>query len=235
MKIHDVPQRSYEWADLRAGIPTASEFSNLVTPKKWAVKKGGAVDTYLAYKLAEMWQGGALSGTATFDMDQGNILEEEAIPWFSFEFDEPVQKVGFITSDDGKVGCSPDGLITDGGLEIKCPTPEVHCRHLLADDLPPQYAAQVHGGMYVTGRSYWKFVSYRRRFPPLVVTVFRDEKIIEVIDEAVQLFSARLERAFQRLCERNGGPPPKQERYKPDPYESPPELDLSKDDVGIIP
>ena len=47
MKVHDVAQRSEAWMNLRSGIPTASEFDNLVTPKG-EVRKGQMPQTYLA-------------------------------------------------------------------------------------------------------------------------------------------------------------------------------------------
>ena len=57
MIISKHPQGSIEWMQARAGIPTASEFDNLVTPK-WEVRTGQMPKTYLARKLAEWWQGG---------------------------------------------------------------------------------------------------------------------------------------------------------------------------------
>jgi len=54
-----------------------------------------------------------------------------------------LELVGFITTDDDNLGCSPDAL-SEGrreGLEIKCPTPPTHVGHML--DGPDQaYKAQ---------------------------------------------------------------------------------------------
>ena len=128
MKVHDVAQRSEAWMNLRSGIPTASEFDNLVTPKG-EVRKGQMPQTYLAKKLAEFWLGGPLLTFNTFDMDAGTILEEEALPWFEWEFQLKVERPGFITTDDGLVGCSPDGWIAGfRGIEIKCPAPDTHVK-----------------------------------------------------------------------------------------------------------
>ena len=54
MKILDVVQGSEAWLRARAGIPTASEFGNLVTPL-WKIRSGDMVDGYLSRKLAERW------------------------------------------------------------------------------------------------------------------------------------------------------------------------------------
>lgn len=212
MKIHrEFGQRSLEWMQARAGKPTASEFDALLTPK-FEVRKGQMPQTYLAKKVAEAWLGGPLAGFNTFDMDQGNILEEEALPWYELEFGAKVDRVGLCTTDDERVACSPDGLLGDScGLEVKCPEVHTHVGYLLAGVLPPDYAAQVHGSMFVTGMSEWKFLSYCRRFPPLLLTVERDEAIQQSIADALGAFLERFDAAMKRLTEINGGPPVRKE------------------------
>jgi hypothetical protein len=134
-------------------------------------------------------------------MEQGSILEHEAIPWFEFAHDVAIDRVGFCTTDDGRAGCSPDGLIgEDGGIEMKCPLPHTHLKYLLAGTLPADYAAQVHGSMYVTGRKWWMFVSYSRKFPALVIRVERDEKIQEAIKTALDGFNALFDAQMERIA-----------------------------------
>lgn len=207
MIVHRFNQKSVEWLSARAGIPTASEFDNLVTPE-WKVRTGGMPASYLAKKLAERWLGGPLAESGTFIMDQGNILEEEAIPFAEMELGTEIDRVGFITTDDGKVGCSPDGMFSNGsGIEIKCPTAHVHCGYLLNGQVPKEYAAQVHGSMFVTGAKSWRFLSYRRNFPPLLLTVRRDEAIQEQLSLALEVFNTALAHAYEDLCTLNQGPP----------------------------
>ena len=204
MKILDCKQGTEEWLKARAGIPTASEFDALMTPE-FAARKGQMPHTYLCKKLAEHWQGGPLPSFAPFGaMEQGQILKAEAVPWYELEHGETINRVGFCTTDDGKVGCSPDGLIgDDGGIEIKCPFADTHVRYLLAGEVPKDYAAQVHGSLWVTGRKWWRFVSYRRHFPPLVITVERDEEIMEKIGDALGAFLVLFNEALATLKERN--------------------------------
>lgn len=218
MIIHDVAQGSVEWGRIRAGLPTASEFDRLVTPK-FKVRSGEMVQTYLASKLAEWWLGGPMISACVWDMDQGKILEEEARPWLSLELNREIHQVGFVTTDDGKVGCSPDGLISTGltliqgghdysdGVEIKCPQPTAHVKALITGEVPDEYLAQVHGGMFVTGCDSWKFVSYRRGFPKLVLTVRRDATIQSALHAALDGFLFKLEAAKEHLLDLNGGPP----------------------------
>ena len=205
MIIHPAAQGSVDWMLARAGIPTASEFDNLISPT-WKMRTGEMPRTYLAAKLAEAWLGGPLVGFNTFDMDQGNILEEEARPWLELELETQVRAVGLITTDDGKVGCSPDGLIGDSiGVEIKCPQPTAAVKYLLNGEVPPEYLAQIYGGMYVTGFKEWKFLSYRRNFPKLLITVKRDDKICDAIELAIDDFLRNFDDAMLKLIAINGG------------------------------
>lgn len=209
MKIHPAAQGSFEWHQARLGLPTASDLDNLITPG-WEIRKWSTElpNTYLARKLAEWWSGTCEEVPSTFDMMQGQVLEEWAVPWYEREFDTSIQRVGLCLLNDESFGGSPDGLIGDDcGIEIKCPTRTVHTKYLIRGGVPPDYSQQVHACMYVTGRKHWKFVSYRRTFPQLVVDVEFDEDKQAVIQEALALFNNRLGEAKTRLCNLNGGPP----------------------------
>lgn len=213
MKIHDVAQNSVEWMVARSGIVTASELDAIISPL-WKPRDGEGRLTYQAEKLAEQWIGGPLpSVQGVFDMEQGKILEDEAKPFYTLTTGEEITNVGFITSDDGMTGCSPDGLIGDDcGIEIKCPNLANHLRYLLENKLPKQYAAQVHGSMFVTGRTRWKFMSYRRNFPPLILTIERDEEIQGKISDALESFFEDFDVAMKKLITINGGRPNQRNR-----------------------
>ena len=200
MKIHDVQQGSPQWEALRLGIPTASDFDKLLTPS-FAIRTGEMPKTYLHKKLAEKFYGRPMDEGSTFNMDQGNLLEREAMPWLAFAHDIDPYRVGFCTTDDGRIGCSPDALIgEESGLEIKCPTAPIHLKYLLNGELPEDYRCQVHGSMYVTGRPRWMFLSYTRNgLPKLLLTVQRDEAIQAKIHEALTLFLANFDAKYAVL------------------------------------
>lgn len=219
MIVHkEYAQGSLEWLTARAGIPTASEFDSLVN-SKFEIRTGEMPKSYLAQKLAEKWRGGPLPGYLSIDMEYGSILEEQALPWYEMEFNETVQRVGFITTDDEKIGCSPDGLVEGMGIEIKCPKAETHVKYLLAGEVPKDYLAQIHGGMLVTGYNIWRFVSYRREFPPLVLAVERDDKIQDNLRQALDEFLGMFDAGWKKLCEANGGPPRRAARPELAPVE----------------
>jgi len=212
MKIHtDCEQGDLNWMKKHIGLPTASGLDQLLDTK-FALRTGEMPKTYLYKKLAEAYHGKPLldldgrgSSTIGWSAEQGMILEEEARPAFSFETGKTLKKVGFITTDDGLFGCSPDGLIIDNkgkplsGIEIKSPAPHTHVKYLIGGVLPNDYLAQVHGSMFATGFKSWTFFSYRRSFPPFIIEVGRDEEIIAKIKLAIDKFHADFNEAKKKL------------------------------------
>lgn len=198
MRIYRCAQGSEEWLELRRGLPTASEFGEFMK-LNFELRDSAGYWTYVYRKLAEHLVGPlpAFGGQTT---DQGGFLEPEAIPFFEMETDLNTEKVGFILSDDGRCGCSPDALIgEESGLEIKCPFPTKQIQYVCEGTLPNEYAAQVHGSMFVTGRKEWHFMSYHRKLPPLHLVVKRDEAIIEKIGKCLERFYKDFDEALERL------------------------------------
>jgi hypothetical protein len=198
VKTHDPIQGSEGWRLLRMGRPTASCFDQLVSPT-WKVREGKMPRTYMMEKLAELyckWQ----PDVGSWAMENGSILESEAIPFIELLFDLKVQRVGFVTDDAMTYGASPDGLIGDDAvLEVKCPNPPTHIKYLLDGVVPEEYQAQVQGELYVTGRPRAVFVSYCRRLPPLVVHVDRNPVAQAVIHEALTKWLADFNAACERI------------------------------------
>jgi predicted phage-related endonuclease len=206
MKTFNMPQGSKEWESIRRGVVTASEIDALITPE-WKPRTGEGVKTYLYNKIAEKLmapdtEDEDVNTTPSWAADQGKILENTAIPWFEFETDLKVERVGFCLSDDGRIGCSPDGLVgDDAGLETKCPQPHYQVRYLLGQAVPKQYLGQVHMSMLVTGRPCWWFVSYSQNMPKLIVKVERDEAIQEKLRDVIDAFLGDFDREFEKVRE----------------------------------
>jgi len=213
MIVHrEYAQGDPEWIEAHCGIPTASEFKNLVTDKgeirKWSSQMP---NTYLHRKLAEKW-GGPLPGFTAYATEQGHFLEEKAIPIYEYEHRVKIDRVAFCTTDDGRIGCSPDGLIEpDGGIEIKSLELPHHIEVLLDGVLPVDYWAQVHGCMLVTGRPWWVFYAFRLNFPKLRVVVERDDAIQETLSDALGEFLQRFDAKWERLVAMHGRPPPRRQ------------------------
>lgn len=213
MIIDQNPQGSEGWLRARAAIPTASDLDQLIA---WSRKDGVFVrrgwdtempNTYLARKLAEKWLGSPLQTFSGGPMEQGKILEEEAIPWLALHTGSDLKRVGLVLRDDRNFGASPDAMLGDDGYEIKCPEPKAHFKWLLHGECPGEHLLQCHGGMYVTGAKRWTFVSYCRNCPPLVAEVEHDDVTEAVIADAVSGFNARMALEWDSLVKRYGSPP----------------------------
>lgn len=210
MKVSFEPQGSTAWFRQRMGKITASELGNLLTGS-FEHRTGEMPKTYMYSKLAEAWRGKPLIFTGSWATEQGELREEQAIPFLALEKEWKINEVGFIETDDGRIGCSPDGYVgnpenpqpSDFGVEVKCPEPAQHVRYLIEGVLPKAYATQVHGSMFVTGLSKWVFMSYNRGLPPFILEVERDEAIIAKIGEAINRFHANMEIAKAKMEEWN--------------------------------
>lgn len=199
MKFHNVEQTSLDWLKLRIGKITASELDNMLTPE-WKIRTGETPRSFVYKKAAELYRGAPLLDGGSWSTEQGQIKEDEAMAFAGMEYGYAISKMGFCESDDGRSGCSPDGLIgEDSGIEMKCPEPPNHVRYLCENDLPKDYRAQVHGSMFVTGRPQWVFFSYARGFPPLHLIVKRNAMIQAKIAEAVSNFHEMLSEAMEKL------------------------------------
>lgn len=224
-KIHNVEQGSADWLKLRAGKVTASEASNLVTPKRVEIAKG---DAYLMRLIAERWLGRPItSDFKSKRMDDGTVLEGHSLDKFTLDTGLELEKVGFVTTDDDRFGFSPDSMVVGGivGVEAKNPGPAVHAEYLIKGVLPDDYRGQVQSSMWATGADHWWFVSSCPSFTELIIRVERDEKYLKVFAEALKLFNERLDAGYAELLRLNQGIPPARE----------PEKDLIADFYGDAP
>lgn len=201
MIVHDCRQDSPEWHRLRLGIPTASNFHRIITPKTMDVSKQAV--SYLHWLLAEWILGEPLESPETQWMQRGAALEDQAVRSYCFEQNCEVQRVGFVTTDDGKAGCSPDRLIIKevegskvdavfverGALEIKCPSPQVHVGNMLRKEIDDDHKAQVQGQMWIAELAWVDVESYCPGLPTVIVRANRDEKFIKALSDAVSSFN----------------------------------------------
>lgn len=165
-------QLSPEWWEARKGVPTASNFGRILTPTG---KLSASADEYIAELIAERvcltpsyftTQGKPV----TQEMQHGTDTEPEARRFYEMERGVDVRRVGFIMTDDGRFGSSPDGMVDpDGCLELKCVMLKTQVKYLIDGKLPADYRGQVHGHLIVTGRKWCDFLSYAPGLDPLII------------------------------------------------------------------
>lgn len=203
MILLDCEQGSDEWFSARCGVITASSLNQIITPS--TKKPSAQSESYMDKLIAEKLTGIKTSIKSSEWMDRGVELETEARLYYSC-IAEDVKEVGFIYKDDKRlVGCSPDGLMTNKGLEIKCPAPHTQVKYLLSGELPTEYVCQVQGSMYVTGLDKWDFLSYHPDMPPLLLTVNRDDEFCAALDGLLSEFTERMSEKLAKIEKMRGG------------------------------
>ena len=178
-------QGTDEWFMARLGIPTASEFGKIITPAK--LEPSRSADTYINKLVAEWLRDKPDESFQSDWMKRGLEVEEEARDFYTFQTDVEVTQVGFCLEDAKRYGCSPDGLMDEGGLETKCPSPGVHVGYLLANKVPTDYRLQILGSLLVTGYEWWDFLSFHPDMKPLIVRTWRKdvENDLKVLEKAL--------------------------------------------------
>lgn len=189
MKIIDCSQGSSDWFAARLGIPTASRFADFVTPLG-VPRKGGVPRRYALDLLGERLTKRPAQHFETDAMLRGAELEPRAREWYSFATGRDVQRVGFIRSDCGRWGCSPDGLMAERGLEIKCPLMAAFLDIAESQSVPDEHAMQAQASMWITGLARWDYVVYTDApgCVPQVITVERDADLHAALDKVVPQF-----------------------------------------------
>jgi len=201
MIIHDVPQRSPEWQQIRCGKIGASDMSAVL-----AKGRGGGESktrkTLMLRVLAERLSGIPQETYCNSAMEWGIEHEQYARNLYELENFCDVKQVGFVEYDEF-VGCSPDGLVGDDGLvEIKCPNSSTHLSYILAEIMPPEYVNQVQAQIWVTERKWCDFVSYDPRIPSKAfwqIRVERDMKKIIEIQDSVMKFIDELKELEKKI------------------------------------
>jgi putative phage-type endonuclease len=197
MKIHDVIQGSDEWFAVRAGKFTASNFNKLFVNGK---TYDDAIDAVVFGRLT----GQIPESFSNEWMQRGVEMEDEAIMIYEMECRKTVTKIGFVEQDEW-VGCSPDGLIDDGGMvQIKCPKWNTHLKYMRdPNKLIDEYSFQIQGEMMVCDTEFSDVVSYHPKLPLIVERVKRDDIIIDSIKRQILLAQNEVARRIYELKKGN--------------------------------
>lgn len=220
-----IEQRSDEWRAARAGKLTASRFADALAMTggepgdvyKSGLRKGepkprqstAARDKYMREIVFERIAAAPsheVGGRATRWGEEVEPFGREAV---ELETGLIIAPGHFVTHPRYPfIGASPDGLIgDDGGYESKCPMDEAVHINTLLNGMPADHIPQVQGGMLVTGRRWWLFVSYDPRVPEpyrlFVQRIERDDAYInDVLLPGLLQFEAEVCALIGRLKER---------------------------------
>jgi len=203
----NIEQGSDEWHKARLGHITASHISDVMAKGK-GKEESVTRYNYKVKLVAERMTGESVSdGYTNAAMEWGIEQEQFACMAYEAHQDTFLTRTGFwLHQTINWLGVSPDRLVGDGGLvEVKCPNTSTHVQYLLNPEVPSKYYNQMQCQLWVTNRAWCDFVSYDPRLPVrkqlLVIRVYRDDKLIALMQEEVHQFLGEVENLIIKLGE----------------------------------
>ena len=159
----NVQQNTDEWMQLRSGKVTGSSISKVMAHYG---KPFGEPAKRLAVEIALTQLTGESENVEQYtneNMQRGH--EQEPIARMLYEKENfcNVGNGGFY--DNGLTGCSPDGRVEDGLIEIKSVTRFVHYKTIEKNSFDSSYKWQIIFNMKESGASWLDYVSYCSGFP----------------------------------------------------------------------
>ena len=192
-------QGSVQWALARLGKPTASEFHRILTPKRQQLAEGRhAYARQLVGERLLNTVGKSLDGVVA--IERGRELEPLAARHYAFVEGVELDTVGFVTTDDGRIGASPDRIVrgTKIAVELKSPGIENHILYL-DDEESDAYVCQRQGQLWVCELDRVDLTSYHPNGPAAIIRTHRDEPFIRKLSAAVYQFSDEVDELERRM------------------------------------
>lgn len=202
MIIHDCEQGTPEWHAVRHGRPTCSALDQILTSK--TLKRSGSAAKYRARLLTEWYVGHVIEwNESTAFMERGKEMEGQARAQYEWDKGLSVKQVGFLATDDGRFGGSPDALVgEDGGLELKCPLLHTHIGYWTDPaTLVDEYRGQVQGYLYLTGRKWWDLMSFNPELPSVIERIYPDPAYQKALAETLEWFCGWLDDGKGKLVQ----------------------------------
>jgi YqaJ-like viral recombinase domain len=195
--VYRMDQGSADWYAIRHGIPTASQFHKILTPTG---KLSTQARPYMFRLIAERLLNETMDDQLRIEwVERGKIEQPHAAAQFEVVQETKLDWVGFVTTTDGRWGCSPDALV-DGrneAVEVKCPAPWTLLGYHL-DGLGADYKPQVQGQMLVGEFECVHFYAWHPRMPPFHQVTLPDPLYQQSLRDALERFSDELEHETER-------------------------------------
>lgn len=196
-----IEQGSAEWKQLRAGNATASRIADIIARTKSGYS--ASRENYLTELVIERF-GVMNEGFTNAAMQHGTETEPFARAAYELKNGVMVSEVDYVPHPRiQRSGASPDGIVGEGLLEIKCPDSKTHFNYLLVGNVPEKYKPQMAWQMACTGAKWCDFVSFDNRVPDgleyFQIRYIRDDEYIESLEEEVAKFLAEVAERFNQL------------------------------------
>lgn len=165
--IHDCKQGSLDWHELRKGKWTGSRAIKLLQGKSLPDDSNIVSNKH---------------------MMRGSLLEPIAIQEYEHNAETSVLRPGFITNSKyPNAGYSPDGIVGDTLLEVKCCNGVRH-ENLVNGDIPLEYLVQVYFGMVICELKIGKLLAFNPEYEQqlTILDIPYDEAIIANIQSKLE-------------------------------------------------
>ena len=195
-------QGTAEWFNERIGKVTASRVADILATIKTGESASRA--NYRWQLVCERLTGLKEETYTNTSMETGTEREPLARAAYEHLKGVFVTEVGFIPHPNIEMaGASPDGIVEDGLIEIKCPGQNAHGQTLLSKKAPTKYIPQMQMQMSCTGANWCDFVSYNPTFPDhlqlVVVRVARDPEYIINMEAEIIKFLGEVTETVDQL------------------------------------
>jgi len=206
-RIAAIQQGTEEWHQLRLGKVTASRVADILAKtKSGASASRGNYLIELALQRVTKTIEESYSNSA---MEWGVATEPQARVAYEVSTGNFVDQIAFVNHPTIEgFGCSPDGLVGEGLIEIKCPNSATHWSYIKANEPPQKYIIQMQAQMSVTKAKWCDFVSFDPRMPErsqlLIIRVNRDEEFIAEMENDIKQFLSEVEAEVNLMEKRNG-------------------------------
>jgi putative phage-type endonuclease len=196
-------QRTQEWFSERLGKVTASSLHKVLAKTKTGY--GADRGNYLTQLIIERITGQKAESYTNASMQWGIEQEPAARAAYEAHRGVLVTEVGFIPHPTIEMaGASPDGLVEDGMVEIKCPDSKTALEAWLSKNpVESKYFAQMQWQMACAKRPWCDYVIYDPRMPVkarlLVVRVTRDDRWLEEAETEVKKFLGEVDEKVKSL------------------------------------
>ena len=206
-RIAAIQQGTEEWHQLRLGKVTASRVADILSKTKTgpSASRGNYLIELALQRVTKTIEESYNSPA----MEWGTQNEPQARVAYEVSTGNFVDQIAFVDHPTIKnFGCSPDGVVGEGLIEIKCPNSATHWSYIKANEPPQKYIIQMQSQMSVTGAKWCDFVSFDPRMPErsqlLIVRINRDEELIAEIEKEVKQFLSEVEVEVDLMEKRNG-------------------------------
>ena len=191
-----VEQGTPEWHQLRAGKVTASRVADILAKTKTG--PSASRQNYLIELALQRTTGIIEESYTNAAMEWGTQTEPQARVAYEVKTGNFVDQIAFVDHPTiAGFGCSPDGIVGEGLIEIKCPNSATHWSYVKAKAPPTKYFIQMQAQMACTDSDWCDFVSFDPRMPErsqlLVVNVSRDEVFIAEMEAEIVKFLSEVE------------------------------------------